>query len=64
MTVINEKPVKKIVAYALRRDTSTGKRTQMRDWRVTVQFIDGSVWNDGGHCTKKAALAYATRYAR
>ena len=36
----------------------------MRDWRVTVQFVDGSVWNDGGHGTKKAAIAYANRYAR
>lgn len=64
MTVINEKPVKKIEAYSCRRDTSTGKRTQMRDWRVTVQFVDGSVWNDGGHGTKNAAIAYANRYAR
>lgn len=32
--------------------------------RVTVRFVDGSTWNDGGHGTRKAALAYAKRYAR
>lgn len=62
--IINDKAVKAITAYACRRDTSTGKRSQMRDWRVTVQFVDGSTWNDGGHGTKKAALAYAERYAK
>ncbi len=62
--VINEKEVKKIEAYACPRDFRTGKRTRMRDWRVTVQFVDGHVWNDGGHRTRKAALTYAERYAR
>ncbi|WP_439126221.1 MAG: hypothetical protein ACNJA3_28035 (plasmid) [Pseudomonas rhizophila] len=62
--VINDKEVKKIEAYACPRDFRTGKRTRMRDWRVTVQFVDGHVWNDGGHGTRKAALAYAQRYAQ
>ena len=61
---INGKAVKKIEAYSARRDFTTGKRKSMSDWRVTVQFVDGSVWNDGGHGTKKSALAYANRYAR
>lgn len=64
MLTINQKAVKKIEAHSCRRDLTTGRRTAMRDWRVTVQFEDGSVWNDGGHGTKKAALAYAQRYAR
>ncbi|MFK3607872.1 hypothetical protein PVE_R2G0558 [Pseudomonas veronii 1YdBTEX2] len=62
--IINEKAVKKIEVYACPRDLRTGKRASMRDWRVTVQFVDGHVWNDGGHGTRKAALAYAHRYAR
>lgn len=61
---INGKEVKKIEASSFRRDTSTGSRKRMTDWRVTVQFVDGSVWNDGGHSSKKSAIAYAERYAR
>lgn len=62
--VINEKPVKKIEAYSARKDLTTGKRSGKTDWRVTVQFADGSHWNDGGHSSKQSALAYASRYAR
>lgn len=61
---INGKQVKQINAYSAGRDFTTGKRTRMRDWRVTVRFVDGSTWNDGGHGTRKAALAYAEKYAR
>ena len=62
--VINGKPVKKIDAYSARKDPSTGKRSGRTDWRVTVQFIDGGQWNDGGHGSKKSALEYASRFAR
>lgn len=61
---INKKPVTKIEAYSVRKDLTTGKRSGKTDWRVTVQFADGSNWNDGGHSSKQAALAYASRYAR
>ena len=62
--VINEKHVKKIEAHSSRKDLTTGKRSGKTDWRVTVQFADGSHWNDGGHSSKQSAIAYASRYAR
>ncbi len=62
--IINGKPVKQMTIYACRLDTATGKRTRCTDWRVTVQFMDGSQWNDGGHSSKKAAANYAKSYAR
>jgi hypothetical protein len=62
--VINGKAVKKIEAYSARKDFTTGKRSAKTDWRVTVQFMDGSHWNDGGHGSKQSALTYAERYAR
>ncbi|MFL1449138.1 hypothetical protein ACI77O_12155 [Pseudomonas tritici] len=61
---INGKAVKKIECYSARRAFEPGKRTPKTDWRATVQFADGSTWNDGGHSSKKAAQAYAERYAR